>query len=168
MNTEAEQQLLHNARNGNSEEVRQLLETMNKGEITFNINCKGWYLGRVKALVSRHHYRLFLMEPELIDIKGRAILVPSPNCKTLSWRRWDWVLHHFALNGWKRLVSCLTLLVSCNTLLLVYLSAAHILWRVFPDYGVLCFMWHFSPILLHDTWGSLGRRQVQFICAIYS
>ncbi|XP_063155265.1 oxysterol-binding protein-related protein 1 isoform X2 [Candoia aspera] len=41
MNTEAEQQLLHNARNGKSEEVRQLLETMKKGEIIFNINCKG-------------------------------------------------------------------------------------------------------------------------------
>ncbi|XP_061453182.1 oxysterol-binding protein-related protein 1 isoform X3 [Rhineura floridana] len=41
MNTEAEQQLLHNARNGNSEEVRQLLENMDKGEVIFNINCKG-------------------------------------------------------------------------------------------------------------------------------
>ncbi|XP_053098942.1 oxysterol-binding protein-related protein 1 isoform X3 [Hemicordylus capensis] len=41
MNTEAEQQLLHNARNGYSEEVRQLLETVDKGEVTFNINCKG-------------------------------------------------------------------------------------------------------------------------------
>ncbi|KAM3838713.1 oxysterol-binding protein-related protein 1 isoform 2-T4 [Vipera latastei] len=41
MNTEAEQQLLHNARNGKSEEVRQLLENMKKGEIIFNINCKG-------------------------------------------------------------------------------------------------------------------------------
>lgn len=43
MNTEAEQQLLHDARNGKSEEVRQLLENMKKGEIIFNINCKGWY-----------------------------------------------------------------------------------------------------------------------------
>ncbi|XP_015677447.1 oxysterol-binding protein-related protein 1 [Protobothrops mucrosquamatus] len=41
MNTEAEQQLLHDARNGKSEEVRQLLENMKKGEIIFNINCKG-------------------------------------------------------------------------------------------------------------------------------
>ncbi|XP_042299341.1 oxysterol-binding protein-related protein 1-like isoform X3 [Sceloporus undulatus] len=41
MNTEAEQQLLHSARNGKSEEVRQLFEAMDKGEVTFNINCKG-------------------------------------------------------------------------------------------------------------------------------
>nr|XP_056710191.1 oxysterol-binding protein-related protein 1 isoform X1 [Euleptes europaea] len=41
MNVEAEQQLLHNARNGNSEEVRQLLETLKKKEVSFNINCKG-------------------------------------------------------------------------------------------------------------------------------
>uniref|UniRef100_A0A670Y5D0 Oxysterol-binding protein n=1 Tax=Pseudonaja textilis TaxID=8673 RepID=A0A670Y5D0_PSETE len=41
MNTEAEQQLLHDARNGKSEEIRQLLENMKKGEIIFDINCKG-------------------------------------------------------------------------------------------------------------------------------
>ncbi|KAI6074939.1 Oxysterol-binding protein [Aix galericulata] len=41
MSTEAEQQLLHDARNGNAEEVKQLLDTMNKGEIIFDINCKG-------------------------------------------------------------------------------------------------------------------------------
>ncbi|XP_070603744.1 oxysterol-binding protein-related protein 1 isoform X1 [Erythrolamprus reginae] len=41
MSTEAEQQLLHDARNGKNEEVRQLLENMKKGEIIFNINCKG-------------------------------------------------------------------------------------------------------------------------------
>ncbi|PKU32826.1 hypothetical protein llap_16870 [Limosa lapponica baueri] len=41
MSTEAEQQLLHDARNGNAEEVKQLLDTMNKGEIGFDINCKG-------------------------------------------------------------------------------------------------------------------------------
>ncbi|XP_053252341.1 oxysterol-binding protein-related protein 1 isoform X4 [Podarcis raffonei] len=41
MNTEAEQQLLHNARNGHSEDIRQLLGTMDKGEAIFNINCKG-------------------------------------------------------------------------------------------------------------------------------
>ncbi|XP_060631160.2 oxysterol-binding protein-related protein 1 isoform X1 [Anolis sagrei] len=41
MNTEAEQELLHNARNGKNEDIRQLLEAMEKGEITFNINCKG-------------------------------------------------------------------------------------------------------------------------------
>uniref|UniRef100_A0A8C4UNE0 Oxysterol-binding protein n=1 Tax=Falco tinnunculus TaxID=100819 RepID=A0A8C4UNE0_FALTI len=41
MSTEAEQQLLHDARNGNAEEVKQLLDTMDKGEINFDINCKG-------------------------------------------------------------------------------------------------------------------------------
>ncbi|XP_039379311.1 oxysterol-binding protein-related protein 1 isoform X1 [Mauremys reevesii] len=41
MITEAEQQLLHDARNGNCEEVRQLLETMDKGEVVVDINCKG-------------------------------------------------------------------------------------------------------------------------------
>uniref|UniRef100_A0A669QWF6 Oxysterol-binding protein n=1 Tax=Phasianus colchicus TaxID=9054 RepID=A0A669QWF6_PHACC len=41
MSTEAEQQLLHDARNGNAEEVKQLLDTMSKGEIIFDINCKG-------------------------------------------------------------------------------------------------------------------------------
>ncbi|KAM4840963.1 oxysterol-binding protein-related protein 1 isoform 2-T3 [Thomomys bottae] len=41
MNTETEQQLLHHARNGNVEEVRQLLETMKKNEVIADINCKG-------------------------------------------------------------------------------------------------------------------------------
>ncbi|EMP38383.1 Oxysterol-binding protein-related protein 1 [Chelonia mydas] len=41
MSTEAEQQLLHDARNGNCEEVRQLLETMDKEEVVVDINCKG-------------------------------------------------------------------------------------------------------------------------------
>uniref|UniRef100_A0A8U7MRV7 Oxysterol-binding protein n=1 Tax=Corvus moneduloides TaxID=1196302 RepID=A0A8U7MRV7_CORMO len=41
MTTEAEQQLLHDARNGNAEEVKQLLDTLDKGEISFDINCKG-------------------------------------------------------------------------------------------------------------------------------
>uniref|UniRef100_A0A8C0SUH2 Oxysterol-binding protein n=1 Tax=Canis lupus familiaris TaxID=9615 RepID=A0A8C0SUH2_CANLF len=41
MNTEAEQQLLHHARNGNAEEVRQLLETMERNEVIADINCKG-------------------------------------------------------------------------------------------------------------------------------
>uniref|UniRef100_A0A5G2QT92 Oxysterol-binding protein n=1 Tax=Sus scrofa TaxID=9823 RepID=A0A5G2QT92_PIG len=41
MNTEAEQQLLHHARNGNAEEVRHLLETIEKNEVIADINCKG-------------------------------------------------------------------------------------------------------------------------------
>ena len=41
MNTEAEQQLLHHARNGNIEEVRQILETMGRNEVIADINCKG-------------------------------------------------------------------------------------------------------------------------------
>uniref|UniRef100_A0A8C2TBW0 Oxysterol-binding protein-related protein 1 n=1 Tax=Coturnix japonica TaxID=93934 RepID=A0A8C2TBW0_COTJA len=41
MSTEAEQQLLHDARNGNAEEVKQLLDAMTKGEVIFDINCKG-------------------------------------------------------------------------------------------------------------------------------
>ncbi|NWH86032.1 OSBL1 protein, partial [Aegithalos caudatus] len=41
MTTEAEQQLLHDARNGNAEEVKRLLDTLDKGEISFDINCKG-------------------------------------------------------------------------------------------------------------------------------
>ncbi|XP_060099880.1 oxysterol-binding protein-related protein 1 isoform X2 [Heteronotia binoei] len=41
MNIEAEQHLLHSARNGNSEEIRQLLETLKKKDVVFNINCKG-------------------------------------------------------------------------------------------------------------------------------
>ncbi|XP_032943064.1 oxysterol-binding protein-related protein 1 isoform X2 [Rhinolophus ferrumequinum] len=41
MNTEAEQRLLHHARNGNAEEVRQLLETMERNEVIADINCKG-------------------------------------------------------------------------------------------------------------------------------
>uniref|UniRef100_A0A8C5P000 Oxysterol-binding protein-related protein 1 n=1 Tax=Jaculus jaculus TaxID=51337 RepID=A0A8C5P000_JACJA len=41
MNTEAEQQLLHHARNGNAEEVRRLLETLERSGATADINCKG-------------------------------------------------------------------------------------------------------------------------------
>uniref|UniRef100_A0A8C8ZI23 Oxysterol binding protein like 1A n=1 Tax=Prolemur simus TaxID=1328070 RepID=A0A8C8ZI23_PROSS len=41
MNTEAEQQLLHHARNGNAEEVRQLLESMERNKEIADINCKG-------------------------------------------------------------------------------------------------------------------------------
>lgn len=49
MNTEAEQQLLHHARNGNAEEVRKLLEAMARAEVVADIDCKGglqtfaWY-----------------------------------------------------------------------------------------------------------------------------
>lgn len=41
MNTEAEQQLLHHARNGNAEEVRRLLEAMARMEVAADIDCKG-------------------------------------------------------------------------------------------------------------------------------
>lgn len=41
MNTETEQRLLHHARNGNAEEVRQLLEIMERNEVIADINCKG-------------------------------------------------------------------------------------------------------------------------------
>ncbi|OCT76715.1 oxysterol-binding protein-related protein 1 isoform X2 [Xenopus laevis] len=41
MNSEADEQLLHDARNGNLEEVRELLESNRKGQIVVNINCKG-------------------------------------------------------------------------------------------------------------------------------
>lgn len=41
MNTEAEQQLLHHARNGNAEEVRKLLEAMERTEVIAAIDCKG-------------------------------------------------------------------------------------------------------------------------------
>lgn len=41
MNTEAEQQLLHHARNGNAEEVRKLLEAMARAEVVADIDCKG-------------------------------------------------------------------------------------------------------------------------------
>ncbi|XP_038952526.1 oxysterol-binding protein-related protein 1 isoform X3 [Rattus norvegicus] len=40
MNTEAEQQLLHHARNGNAEEVRKLLEAMARAEVVADIDCK--------------------------------------------------------------------------------------------------------------------------------
>nr|XP_051707285.1 oxysterol-binding protein-related protein 1 isoform X1 [Oryctolagus cuniculus] len=41
MNTEVEQQLLHHARNGNTEEVRQLLQSMERNAAVADINCKG-------------------------------------------------------------------------------------------------------------------------------
>ncbi|XP_029447010.1 oxysterol-binding protein-related protein 1 isoform X5 [Rhinatrema bivittatum] len=41
MSTEAEERLLHDARNGNIEEVKQLLESCKNGEMEININCKG-------------------------------------------------------------------------------------------------------------------------------
>ncbi|XP_052057423.1 oxysterol-binding protein-related protein 1 isoform X3 [Apodemus sylvaticus] len=41
MNTEAEQQLLHHARNGNAEEVRRLLEAMARTDVVADIDCKG-------------------------------------------------------------------------------------------------------------------------------
>ncbi|XP_056679785.1 oxysterol-binding protein-related protein 1 isoform X3 [Monodelphis domestica] len=41
MSTEAEQQLLHNSRNGNTEEVRKLLGSLERKEVVANINCKG-------------------------------------------------------------------------------------------------------------------------------
>uniref|UniRef100_D6RDE4 Oxysterol binding protein-like 1A n=1 Tax=Mus musculus TaxID=10090 RepID=D6RDE4_MOUSE len=40
MNTEAEQQLLHHARNGNAEEVRKLLAAMARMEVVADIDCK--------------------------------------------------------------------------------------------------------------------------------
>lgn len=41
MNSEAEEKLLHNSRNGNLEEVQKLLENCKKGETVVNIDCKG-------------------------------------------------------------------------------------------------------------------------------
>uniref|UniRef100_A0A4W3HCP5 Uncharacterized protein n=1 Tax=Callorhinchus milii TaxID=7868 RepID=A0A4W3HCP5_CALMI len=41
MNSEIEDQLLYDARNGILEEVKQLLDRRKVGEMTFNINCKG-------------------------------------------------------------------------------------------------------------------------------
>ncbi|XP_077348707.1 oxysterol-binding protein-related protein 1 isoform X1 [Lithobates pipiens] len=41
MNSEAEEKLLHNSRNGNLEEVQKLLENCKKGESVVNIDCKG-------------------------------------------------------------------------------------------------------------------------------
>ncbi|XP_018421188.1 PREDICTED: oxysterol-binding protein-related protein 1 isoform X1 [Nanorana parkeri] len=41
MNSEVEEKLLHNARNGNLEAVQKLLENFRKGEIVVNIDCKG-------------------------------------------------------------------------------------------------------------------------------
>ncbi|XP_012820768.1 oxysterol-binding protein-related protein 1 isoform X6 [Xenopus tropicalis] len=41
MNSEADEQLLHDARNGNLEEVRELLESNRKGQTVVNIDCKG-------------------------------------------------------------------------------------------------------------------------------
>ncbi|XP_030069518.1 oxysterol-binding protein-related protein 1 isoform X2 [Microcaecilia unicolor] len=41
MSTEAEERLLHEARNGNIEEVGKLLQNYDKGDMEININCKG-------------------------------------------------------------------------------------------------------------------------------
>ncbi|XP_064409679.1 oxysterol-binding protein-related protein 1 isoform X3 [Latimeria chalumnae] len=41
MNSEAEEQLLHDARNGNFQEVKGLLECQKDGKMAININCKG-------------------------------------------------------------------------------------------------------------------------------
>ncbi|XP_040210015.1 oxysterol-binding protein-related protein 1 isoform X2 [Rana temporaria] len=41
MNSEAEEKLLHNSRNGNLEEVQKLLENCKEGETVVNIDCKG-------------------------------------------------------------------------------------------------------------------------------
>uniref|UniRef100_A0A8C5PEM3 Uncharacterized protein n=1 Tax=Leptobrachium leishanense TaxID=445787 RepID=A0A8C5PEM3_9ANUR len=41
MNSYNEEQLLCDARNGNLEEVHELLKSCRTGEITVNINCKG-------------------------------------------------------------------------------------------------------------------------------
>ncbi|XP_068093379.1 oxysterol-binding protein-related protein 1 isoform X1 [Hyperolius riggenbachi] len=41
MNSEAEEKLLHYARNGNLQELRELLESCRTGDIVLNIDCKG-------------------------------------------------------------------------------------------------------------------------------
>ncbi|XP_063307535.1 oxysterol-binding protein-related protein 1 isoform X2 [Pelobates fuscus] len=41
MNSDAEEELLHDARNGNFKEVRELLKNIRKGQMVVNINCKG-------------------------------------------------------------------------------------------------------------------------------
>lgn len=65
MNTEAEQQLLHHARNGNAEEVRQLLETVEKNEVIADINCKGKFWMDFLAF-SCSAYALYLMYYSII------------------------------------------------------------------------------------------------------
>lgn len=64
MNTEAEQQLLHHARNGNAEEVRQLLETVERNEVIADINCKGKFWMDFFAF-SCSAYALYLICPTL-------------------------------------------------------------------------------------------------------
>lgn len=63
MNTEAEQQLLHHARNGNAEEVRQLLETMERNEVIADINCKGkLWVDFLAFFVSMHGSVIYLAQ----------------------------------------------------------------------------------------------------------
>lgn len=63
MNTEAEQQLLHHARNGNTEEVRKLLEAMERTEVIADIDCKGELpmLVGFELSLSRPHYSIICL-----------------------------------------------------------------------------------------------------------
>jgi hypothetical protein len=71
MNTEAEQQLLHHARNGNAEEVRKLLAAMARMEVVADIDCKGGLptLARYKP----HMYLIFLILP-IINLTPHSVV----------------------------------------------------------------------------------------------
>uniref|UniRef100_A0A9L0RZ14 Uncharacterized protein n=2 Tax=Equus TaxID=9789 RepID=A0A9L0RZ14_HORSE len=64
MNTETEQWLLHHARNGNNEEVRQLLETMERNEVIADIHCKG---NRSKCILYAQSHMNYLGDGVLQD-----------------------------------------------------------------------------------------------------
>lgn len=61
MNTEAEQQLLHHARNGNADEVRRLLDAMVRKEVVADIDCKGGL--PALACCKPHMYLIFPILP---------------------------------------------------------------------------------------------------------
>lgn len=99
MNSEAEQQLLHHARNGNVEEVRQLLETMERNEVIADINCKGklWvdflafscdyaWLCHLFSTdlfgLARNKFASFILERTFIRVCKRSLVVLSQKSRS--------------------------------------------------------------------------------------
>ncbi|XP_076991874.1 oxysterol-binding protein-related protein 1 isoform X3 [Tamandua tetradactyla] len=100
MNTEVEQQLLHHARNGNTEEVRQLLETMERNEVIADINCKGKSKSNL-GWTPLHLACYFGHRQVVLDLLKAGAEVNVLNDMG------DTPLHRAAFTGRKELVMCL-------------------------------------------------------------
>ncbi|CAJ0967677.1 unnamed protein product [Ranitomeya imitator] len=72
INGEPEEQLLHDARNGNIDGVRTLLASCKKGHVTINLDCKGRKLTLIHF--ERYGGHTFAQSRLILDVKVKSML----------------------------------------------------------------------------------------------